>query len=139
MDHKAEVLENGEPQQDPNVVTGMFLLNNIPVKVLFDYGADMSFISTRIAPLIDIPPITLTTSYNIELATGDLVNTNTVIPDCTLNLLDHPFNINLMPIELGSFDVVIGMDWLSKHQANIICGERVVHIPCDNETLIIPW
>ena len=42
-----------------------------------------------------------------------------------------------MPIELGSFDVVIGMDWLSKHQANIICGERVVHIPCDNETLVI--
>ena len=42
-----------------------------------------------------------------------------------------------MPVELGSFDIIIGMDWLSKHQANIICGEKVVHIPCDNETLII--
>ncbi|GJW83429.1 putative reverse transcriptase domain-containing protein [Tanacetum coccineum] len=41
--------------------------------------------------------------------------------------------INLMPIKLGSFDVVIGMDWLSKYQAKILCEEKVVHIPIDNE------
>ncbi|GJR85714.1 reverse transcriptase domain-containing protein [Tanacetum coccineum] len=42
-----------------------------------------------------------------------------------------------MPIKLGSFDVVIGMDWLSKYQAKILCDEKVVHIPIDDETLII--
>ncbi|GKF86686.1 hypothetical protein Tco_0254513, partial [Tanacetum coccineum] len=42
-----------------------------------------------------------------------------------------------MPIKLGSFDVVIGMDWLSKYHARIICDEKVVHIPIDDETLII--
>ncbi|GJZ94855.1 hypothetical protein Tco_0667058 [Tanacetum coccineum] len=42
-----------------------------------------------------------------------------------------------MPIKLGSFDVVIGMDCLSKYHARIICDERVVHIPIDDETLII--
>ncbi|GJS33252.1 putative reverse transcriptase domain-containing protein [Tanacetum coccineum] len=42
-----------------------------------------------------------------------------------------------MPIKLGSFDVVIGMDWLSKYHARIICDEKVVHIPIDGETLII--
>nr|GFD18151.1 hypothetical protein [Tanacetum cinerariifolium] len=42
-----------------------------------------------------------------------------------------------MPIKLGSFDVVIGMDWLSKYHAKIICDEKVVHIPIENETLII--
>nr|GEV92222.1 putative reverse transcriptase domain-containing protein [Tanacetum cinerariifolium] len=42
-----------------------------------------------------------------------------------------------MPIKLGSFDVVIGMDWLSKYHANVICGKKVVHIPIDGETLII--
>ncbi|GKG17267.1 reverse transcriptase domain-containing protein, partial [Tanacetum coccineum] len=42
-----------------------------------------------------------------------------------------------MPIKLGSFDVVIGMDWLSKYHARIICNEKVVHIPIDGETLII--
>ncbi|GKB68986.1 hypothetical protein Tco_0930398 [Tanacetum coccineum] len=42
-----------------------------------------------------------------------------------------------MPIKLGSFDVVIGMDWLSKYHARIICDEKVVHIPIDGKTLII--
>nr|GFB87936.1 putative reverse transcriptase domain-containing protein [Tanacetum cinerariifolium] len=42
-----------------------------------------------------------------------------------------------MPIKLGSFDVVIGMDWLSKYHAKILCDEKVVHIPIDGETLII--
>ncbi|GJX55873.1 putative reverse transcriptase domain-containing protein [Tanacetum coccineum] len=53
------------------------------------------------------------------------------------NLLNHPFNINLIPVELGSFDAIIGMDWLSKYQAVIVCAEKIVHIPWGNETLII--
>nr|GEY11610.1 putative reverse transcriptase domain-containing protein [Tanacetum cinerariifolium] len=56
---------------------------------------------------------------------------------CTLTLLNQPFKIDLMPIKLGSFDVVIGMDWLSKNYAKILCDEKVVHIPIDGETLII--
>ncbi|GJZ36698.1 reverse transcriptase domain-containing protein [Tanacetum coccineum] len=55
----------------------------------------------------------------------------------TLNLLDQPFKIDLMPIKLGSFDVVIGMDWLSKYHARIIYDEKVIHIPINGETLII--
>ncbi|GJV18864.1 putative reverse transcriptase domain-containing protein [Tanacetum coccineum] len=42
-----------------------------------------------------------------------------------------------MPIKLGSFDIVIGMDWLSKYHARIICDKKVVHIPINGETLII--
>nr|GFA06573.1 putative reverse transcriptase domain-containing protein [Tanacetum cinerariifolium] len=56
---------------------------------------------------------------------------------CTLNLLNHPFNIDLMPVELGSFDAIIGMDWLAKYQAVIVCAEKIVRIPWGNETLII--
>nr|GEY40045.1 reverse transcriptase domain-containing protein [Tanacetum cinerariifolium] len=56
---------------------------------------------------------------------------------CTLALLNQPFKIDLMPIKLGIFDVVIGMDWLSKYHAKILCDEKFVHIPIDGETLII--
>nr|GEU69551.1 reverse transcriptase domain-containing protein [Tanacetum cinerariifolium] len=56
---------------------------------------------------------------------------------CTLTLLNQPFEIDLMPIKLGGFDVVIGMDWLSKCHAKIICDEKVVHIPIKDETFII--
>nr|GEV42730.1 reverse transcriptase domain-containing protein [Tanacetum cinerariifolium] len=56
---------------------------------------------------------------------------------CTLTLLNQPFKIDLMLIKLGSFNVVVGMDWLSSYHARIICDEKVVHIPIDGETLII--
>ncbi|GJZ14073.1 putative reverse transcriptase domain-containing protein [Tanacetum coccineum] len=77
------------------------------------------------------------TLYNIEMADGNLVSTNTIIKGCTLTLLNQPFETDLMPIKLGSFDVVIGMDWLSKYRTKIICDEKVVHIPIDGDTLII--
>ncbi|GJX39845.1 putative reverse transcriptase domain-containing protein [Tanacetum coccineum] len=79
----------------------------------------------------------LYTTYDIEMADGNLVGTNTVIQGCTLILLKQPFEIDLMPIKLGSFDVIIGMDWLSKYHARIICDEKVIHILIDDETLII--
>ncbi|GKA72674.1 putative reverse transcriptase domain-containing protein [Tanacetum coccineum] len=134
---RAYMLKDRNAQQDPNVVTGMFLLNQHLVKVLFDSGADRSFISISLASMLNIPSITIDTFYDIEMADGNLVSTNTVIKGCTLTLLNQPFKIDLMPIKLGSFDVVIGMDWLSKYHAKILCDEKVVHIPINGETLII--
>ncbi|GJY86759.1 putative reverse transcriptase domain-containing protein [Tanacetum coccineum] len=49
----------------------------------------------------------------------------------------HPFDIDLMLVELGSFDVIVGMDWLAKHHAVNICDERIVRIPYGDEVLII--
>ncbi|GJZ70825.1 putative reverse transcriptase domain-containing protein [Tanacetum coccineum] len=115
----------------------MFLLNQHLARVLFDSGADKSFVSISLASKLNIPPITIDTFYDIKMADGNLVSTNTVIQGAILTLLNQPFKIDLMPIKLGSFDVVIGMDWLSKYHARIICDEKVVHIPIDGETLII--
>nr|GFB07947.1 hypothetical protein [Tanacetum cinerariifolium] len=75
--------------------------------------------------------------YDVELADVRIIGLNTILRGCTLNLLNHPFNINLMPIELGSFDAIIGMDWLAKYQAVIACAKKIVRIPWGNETLII--
>ncbi|GJV73022.1 putative reverse transcriptase domain-containing protein [Tanacetum coccineum] len=91
----------------------------------------------RYSSLIDITPTTLNHYYDVELADGKIIGINTIIRGCTLNFLDHPFNINLMPVELGSFDVIIGMDWLSKYHVVIDCSEKIVRIPWGNETLII--
>nr|GEU32839.1 putative reverse transcriptase domain-containing protein [Tanacetum cinerariifolium] len=77
------------------------------------------------------------TFYDIEMADGNLVSTNTVIKGCTLTLLNQTFEIDLMPIKLSSFGVVIGMDWLSKYHAKILCDEKVVHIPINGDTLVI--
>ncbi|GJR93907.1 putative reverse transcriptase domain-containing protein [Tanacetum coccineum] len=116
---------------------GTFLLNQYLARVLFDSGADKSFVSISLASMLNIPPITIDTIYNIKMTDENLVSTNTVIQGATLTLLNQPFKIDLMPIKLGSFDVFIGMDWLSKYHAKIICDEKVVHIPINGETLII--
>nr|GEX50529.1 reverse transcriptase domain-containing protein [Tanacetum cinerariifolium] len=122
---------------DVNFVTGTFLLNNRYASVLFDTGADKSFVSTTFSTQINIAPSTLDHCYDIELADGRIIGLNTILRGCTLNILNHPFNINLMPVELGSFDAIIGMDWLAKYQAVIACAEKIFRIPWGNEPFII--
>nr|GEY36076.1 reverse transcriptase domain-containing protein [Tanacetum cinerariifolium] len=108
---KAYVLGGGDANPDSNVIKGTFLLNNHYDFVLFDLGADRSFVSTMFSTLLDVTPDTLDVSYAVELADERISKTNTVFRGCTLGLLGHPFNIDLMLVELGSFDVIIDMDW----------------------------
>ncbi|GKB04951.1 putative reverse transcriptase domain-containing protein [Tanacetum coccineum] len=77
------------------------------------------------------------TSYVVKLADGRISETNVVLRGCTLGLLGHPFDIDIMHVELSSFDVIIDMDWLVKYHALIICDEKVIHIPYGDEVLII--
>ncbi|GKE61894.1 putative reverse transcriptase domain-containing protein, partial [Tanacetum coccineum] len=100
-------------------------------------GADRSFVSTAFSFLIDIVLTALDHDYDVELADGKIIVVNTIIRGCTLNFLNHPFNIDLMLVDLGSFDVIIGMDWLVKYHAVIVCDEKIVRIPFGNEILIV--
>ncbi|GKC99551.1 putative reverse transcriptase domain-containing protein [Tanacetum coccineum] len=98
-----------------NVVTGTFLLNDRYASILFDTGADRSFISTTFSSRIDIIPTTLEHYYDVELADGKIIGINTIIWGCTLNFLNHPFNNNLIRIELGSFNIIIGKQESFEH------------------------
>ncbi|GKD39052.1 putative reverse transcriptase domain-containing protein [Tanacetum coccineum] len=113
---------------DSNVVTGTFLLNNRYASILFDTGADRSFMSTAFSSQLDITPTALDYYYDVELADGRIIRLNTILRGFTLNFLNHPFNIDLMPIEHGSFDAIIGMDWLVKYQAIIVCAEKIIRL-----------
>ncbi|GKA60123.1 putative reverse transcriptase domain-containing protein [Tanacetum coccineum] len=101
----------------------LLYLIRVPIKV----------VSTNFSTLIDIEPLKLDTCYEVELADGKVVSTNNVLIGCTLNLLNHYFPIDLMVIELGSFDIIIGMDWLSRYDAAILCGEKKVRIPLEED------
>ncbi|GKB38623.1 putative reverse transcriptase domain-containing protein [Tanacetum coccineum] len=93
---KVYVVGNAGANPD-NVVAGTFLLNNRYAYILFDTGADRSFVSTAFSSQIDITPSTLDHYYDVELADGRIIGLNTILSGCTLNFLNHPFNINLMP------------------------------------------
>ncbi|GJR80927.1 putative reverse transcriptase domain-containing protein [Tanacetum coccineum] len=121
---RAYAVENAGKNPDANVITSTFLLNNRYASILF-------------SSLIDVVPTALDHDYDVELADGKIIRVNTIIRGCTLNFLNHPFNINLMPVEFGSFDIIIGMDWLVKYHAVIVCDEKIVRIPFGNEILIV--
>ncbi|GKF86542.1 putative reverse transcriptase domain-containing protein, partial [Tanacetum coccineum] len=108
-------LSGGEANPDSNVVEGTFLLNNHYASMIFDSDV----------------------SYAVELADGRISEINTILRGCTFRLLGHPFNIDLMPVELGSFDVIIGMDWLANHHAVIVYDEKIVRVPYRDEVLIV--
>ncbi|GJX20699.1 putative reverse transcriptase domain-containing protein [Tanacetum coccineum] len=105
--------------------------------LLFDTGADKSFVSYAFSKYIDIPPTTLDTNYSVELADGKSLTTNTILRGCTLNLQNHLFKIDLLPIELGSFDVIVRMDWMAEHRAEVVCYEKYIRVPYGNDMLII--
>ncbi|GJV78228.1 putative reverse transcriptase domain-containing protein [Tanacetum coccineum] len=110
-------------------MTGTFTLNNHYATTLFDSGADYSFVSTTFIPLLGIEPSDLGFNYEIEIARGQLVEIDKVTKGCKLEIEGHMFDINVIPFGSGSFDIIIGMDWLSDHKAEIICHEKVVRIP----------
>ncbi|GJV07230.1 hypothetical protein Tco_1344886, partial [Tanacetum coccineum] len=83
------------------------------------------------------PSYTLDTNYNVELADGKSLTTNTILRGCTINLQNHLFKIDLLPIELGSFDVIVGMDWMAEHRAEVVCYEKYIRVPYRNDMLII--
>ncbi|GJX14792.1 reverse transcriptase domain-containing protein [Tanacetum coccineum] len=120
-----------EALQDPKVMTGTFSLNNQFATILLYSGADFSFISTEFAPLLNVEPCIVNPGYAIKIADGKSVEVDTVIRDCKLELGNSLFTIELIPLGHESFDVILGMDWLSKNKAVIVCHEKVVEIPID--------
>nr|GEU83254.1 putative reverse transcriptase domain-containing protein [Tanacetum cinerariifolium] len=110
-------------------LTSTFTLNDHYATSLFDSGADYSFVSTTFIHLFVIEPNELGFRYEIEIASGQLVEIDKVIKSCKLEIEGHVFDIDLIPFGHGSFDVIICIDWLSNHKDEIICHEKVVRIP----------
>nr|GEW36397.1 reverse transcriptase domain-containing protein [Tanacetum cinerariifolium] len=104
---KTYVLGEGDANPDSNVVAGTFHLNNHYASVLFDSGADRSFMSTTFSTLLDMIPDTLDVSYAVELAEGKISK--------------------LIPY----------LEAVSNHHAVIVCNEKIVRIPFGDEVLIV--
>ncbi|GKB16744.1 putative reverse transcriptase domain-containing protein [Tanacetum coccineum] len=134
---RAYAIRGGGANPDSNVVMGTFLLNKCHASMLFDLGADRSFVSSTFSALLDVAPSTLYTSYAVKLVDRRISETYVILRGCTLGLLGHSFDIDLMPVELGSLEVIVLMDWLVIYHALIVCHEKVVRIPYGDEVLII--
>ncbi|XP_071737211.1 uncharacterized protein [Rutidosis leptorrhynchoides] len=126
-----------EARDDKDLITGTFLVNKCYASVLFDTCADRSYMSTKFCALFDKKPQTLDTKCLVEIANGKFVKVDRIYKECNLTLANKTFNVDLMPVELGSFDVVLGMDWLSPMKVSIQCFDKTINIPLKTGEILV--
>ena len=102
------------------------MLLGILASVLFDYSASDSFISPSLVQQCALVAMRQVDRWKVELATGSKMAINLLVRSCVLNLGTFTTIVDLRILPLGSYDIVLGMDWLATHQVNINCHCKVV-------------
>jgi hypothetical protein len=114
-----------EAQGDKDVVLGTFLINSVPATVLFDSGASHSFITERFVSKHDVPRSSMKTHLLISSPNGEMKSTY-VCPQVNLKIGEIDFQVDLVIITSSGIDVILGMDWLGKHDGIILCAKKSV-------------
>jgi hypothetical protein len=116
-----------EAQEAPDVVIGMFLINDTSVVVLFDSRASHSFISTTYIGKHNLP-LALLRYQMIVCSLGGDMPTRQLCPKLNLKIRGLDFVANLIVLKSKSIDVILGMDWLSKHKVLINCAKKSIKL-----------
>ncbi|OMO53166.1 Retroviral aspartyl protease [Corchorus olitorius] len=119
-------LSNEEAQIRPNVVTGTMSIFQHDAYVLIDSGAEMSFINTKFAQYSDKNLSPLEPEIVVNKPLHEEIVKNTVYKGCSVMIGGKEFMADLIPLEFRDFDVILGMDWLSFHRANVDCFTKEV-------------
>ena len=133
---RAFQITSEEAREDPNVVTGTFLVNSRPAHILFDFSALDSFVSYEFAHSFQIACFVLAQPFHVDTAGSISLLADKVYRDCVIEIEGYTFLANLIPISLPNFDIILGMDWLSKNHAELLCYEKIVRIPIEGENPI---
>ncbi|XP_071700205.1 uncharacterized protein [Rutidosis leptorrhynchoides] len=121
-----------DARDDSELVTGTFIINNVLTYILFNTRADRSYICRAFFSKMNCSLLPLDDNHIVELANGKLVKVNKICRNCKTLLTEETFEIDLIPVELGSFDVIVGMDWMSMMRAEIISNKKVIRFPRKN-------
>jgi hypothetical protein len=116
-----------EVQEAPDVVIGMFLVNDTSVVVLFDFGASHSFISAAYAGKHNLPLALLRCQMMVSSPGGDMP-VRQLCPKVNLKIRGVDFVTNLIVLESKGIDVILGMDWLCKHKVLIDCAKKSIKL-----------
>ncbi|XP_074356039.1 uncharacterized protein LOC141695711 [Apium graveolens] len=112
--------------QSSEVVAGMLSVNKINAKVRFNYGATRSFISESFVGKLNCEIEQLVEPLSIILDNRERVSVKSICPWCKVEISGYSFPASLIPFQLGEFDVILGMDWLAEHGAQIDCNKKKV-------------
>ncbi|KAI3748936.1 hypothetical protein L6452_12381 [Arctium lappa] len=126
-----------EAKETADVVSGTFLVNSLPIRVLFDSGATCSFVSDVFCKQFVTTISVLPDALVVEVANGDKVIIRDRFCDCTLEINGNSFGVDLLPMTIGGFDVFIGMDWLSRHKADMFCAKKMIQVPLTEGGVVV--
>ncbi|XP_074374542.1 uncharacterized protein LOC141714948 [Apium graveolens] len=126
-----------EAVQSSSVVAGTLSVNLVNVKVLIDYGETRSFISEEFIDKICCEMQRLGETLIIKLEKDDQVPVDWVYPECAIKIAGHHFSIDLIPLNLGEFDVILGMDWLAFSNAQIDYANKKVKLQIADIIMVI--
>ncbi|XP_073051286.1 uncharacterized protein [Primulina eburnea] len=118
-----------EEADDANdVVAGTIIINKISAYVLFDCGATHSFISKRFTKKLGLIPEILVEPFRIATPTSKTIETHKIHRNCIVYINEHTFNAELIQVNMVEFDVILGMNWLSKSHAIVDCRRKIIKL-----------
>jgi len=105
----------------PDVVAGTLQLDTMQVYALINPGASHSFVCSRIVNNLHVLSSNLGVGVTVSTPLGENIHIDDIYRGVKLYIGGLELRVDLMPLELYDFDVILGMDWLSKHKAQVDC------------------
>ncbi|XP_026425940.1 uncharacterized protein LOC113322133 [Papaver somniferum] len=124
----------GEPENA--VIEGNFQIFSTRANILFDTGATHSFISLHLAAYLGLKLDPLGSILNLSSPLGSVVSLNKICKECEMTLGNHRVSIDLIPMRMQEYDVIVGMDWMSQNQAILCCAEKRVSFVTEDRILV---
>jgi len=124
-------LENRQADHQTSMVEVEGMIKDKPVSILIDPGASLSYVSPSIAENCELRLNTFKKPWMVQLATGTKRKVVNYVKDCEIFMNSFKMQVELNVLQLGSYDVLIGMDWLEKHRVVLNCFEKT--FTCLNE------
>ncbi|XP_071740302.1 uncharacterized protein [Rutidosis leptorrhynchoides] len=120
-----------------DVITGMFLINSVLARVLFDSGANRSFMSVTYCDKLNLHVEMISVPLRVEVADGKTVPVTTSVSGAIIDIDGGLFPITCLVMPIASFDVVLGMDWLSQNRGSIKCHKKIISFPLTDGTCVM--
>ncbi|KAI3451367.1 hypothetical protein Pfo_008032 [Paulownia fortunei] len=111
---------------DASVVTGTILISGIPAIALIDSGSMHSFASCAFVRKLGITPDLLKVRYSVTVPSGEEIDSNQMLRACSIQISDRTLYADLVVLSMPNFEVILGMDWLTKYHATIDCNKKIV-------------